>query len=133
MSTLDLIYCSVSISRGSEGSKSTTCRAVATSLIGGGGGAGVYVRIFAFCPTSFFSNQIQIDQFENQLVGQKRNIQIYTLPPLINILATALTKLCSPQNTEPPYILVSIAEEKRENFSAPFLTFNPLYNPLFTL
>ena len=36
------------ISIGSE------CRAVARTLIGGGGG--VFIHIFMFCPTSFFSN-----------------------------------------------------------------------------
>ena len=30
--------------------------------------------IFMFCPRSFFSNQIQIDQFEKKLVGQNMNI-----------------------------------------------------------
>ena len=46
-------------------------RAVARTLIGGGG---VYIHIFMFCPTSFFSNQIQIDQFEKKSVGQNMNI-----------------------------------------------------------
>ena len=32
---------------------------------------GVYIHIFMFCLTSFFSNQIQIDQFEFDL---KRNL-----------------------------------------------------------
>ena len=45
-------------------------RAVARMLIGGGG---VYIHIFMFCPTSFFSNQIQIDQFEKRSVGQNMN------------------------------------------------------------
>ena len=44
--------------------------AVARTLIGGGG---VYSYIM-FCPTSFFSNQIQIYQFEKKLVGQNMNI-----------------------------------------------------------
>ena len=44
-------------------------RAVARTLIGG-----VYIHIFMFCPTSFFSNQIQIDQFEKKYVGQNMNI-----------------------------------------------------------
>ena len=47
-------------------------RAVARTLIGGGGG--VHIHIFMFCPTSFFSNQIQIDQFEKKSVGQNMNI-----------------------------------------------------------
>ena len=58
-------------------------RTVARTLIGG-----VYIHIFMFCPTSFFSNQIQIDQFEKKSVGQNMNICIYTPP--INVLATAL-------------------------------------------
>ena len=44
-------------------------RAVARTLIGG-----VYIHIFMFCRTSFFSNQIQIDQFEKKSVGQNMNI-----------------------------------------------------------
>ena len=40
-----------------------------------------------FCPTSFFSNQIQIDQFEKKLVGQNMNIHP---PPPINVLVTSL-------------------------------------------
>ena len=44
-------------------------RAVARTLIGG-----VHIHIFMFCPTSFFSNQIQIDQFEKKSVGQNMNI-----------------------------------------------------------
>ena len=40
-----------------------------------------------FCPTSFFRNQIQIDQFEKKLVGQNMN---NPPPPRINVLATAL-------------------------------------------
>ena len=34
-------------------------RAVARTLIGGGG---VDIHVFMFCPTNFFSNQIQISQ-----------------------------------------------------------------------
>ena len=34
--------------------------AVARTLTGGG----VYIHISSFCPMSFFSNQIQTDQFE---------------------------------------------------------------------
>ena len=49
--------------------KSLVSRAVARTLIGG-----VYIHIFMFCPTSFFSNQIQIDQFEKKSVGQNMNI-----------------------------------------------------------
>ena len=41
------------------------------TLIGGGGG---YIHIFMFCPTSFFSNQIQISQLEKKSVGQNMNI-----------------------------------------------------------
>ena len=44
-------------------------RAVAKTLIGG-----VHIHIFMFCPTSFFTNQIQIDQFEKKSVGQNMNI-----------------------------------------------------------
>ena len=44
-------------------------RAVARTLIGG-----VHIHIFMFCPTSFFSNPIQIDQFEKKSVGQNMNI-----------------------------------------------------------
>ena len=47
-------------------------RAVARTLIEGGGG--VYIHIFMFCPTSFFSNQIQIDQFEKKSLEQNMNI-----------------------------------------------------------
>ena len=46
------------------------CRAVTRTLIGGG----VYIHIFMFCPTTFFSNQIQIDQFEKKSVRQIINI-----------------------------------------------------------
>ena len=41
-----------------------------------GGGGGVSVRIFKFCPTSLFSNQIQIDQFQKKLVGQNMNMNV---------------------------------------------------------
>ena len=34
-----------------------TSRAVARTLIGGGGGR-VYIHIFGFCPTNFFRNQL---------------------------------------------------------------------------
>ena len=44
-------------------------RAVARTLIGG-----VHIHVFMFCPTSFFSNQIQISQFEKKSVGQNMNI-----------------------------------------------------------
>ena len=44
-------------------------RDVTRTLIGG-----VYIHKFTFCPTSFYSNQIQIDQFEKKLVGQNMNI-----------------------------------------------------------
>ena len=47
-------------------------RDVTRMLIGGGGG--VNIHIFMFCPINFFSNQIQIDQFEKKLVGQNMNI-----------------------------------------------------------
>ena len=46
-------------------------RDVTRTLIGGGGGD---IHIFMFCPTSFFSNQIQISQFEKKSVGQNMNI-----------------------------------------------------------
>ena len=48
------------------------CRAVARTLIGGGGG--VHIHVFMFCPTDLFSNQIQIHQFEKKSVGQDMNI-----------------------------------------------------------
>ena len=57
-----------------------TGRDVTRTLIGGGGG-GVYIHIFMFCSTSFFLNQIQIDQFEKKLVGQTW-IYEYTPPQL---------------------------------------------------
>ena len=44
-------------------------RAVAKTLIGG-----VHIHVFMFCSTSFFSNQIQISQFEKKSVGQNMNI-----------------------------------------------------------
>ena len=34
----------------------------------------VSINIFMSCPTSFFSNQIQTDEFEKKLVGQNMNI-----------------------------------------------------------
>ena len=43
-----------------------------------------------FCPTNFFSNQIEIHQFEKRSVGQNMNIGINTPPPPINVLVTAL-------------------------------------------
>ena len=33
-------------------------RAVARVLIGGGGGECSYIHIFRFCPTNFFSNEV---------------------------------------------------------------------------
>ena len=58
----------------------TVNRAVARTLIGGGGG-GVYSYIHVR-PTSFFSNQIQIDQFEKKFLGAKHEyINIQPPPP----------------------------------------------------
>ena len=39
-------------------------KAVTRTLLGGGGG----IYIFMFCPTCFFSNQIQTHQFEKKFV-----------------------------------------------------------------
>ena len=50
-------------------------RAVTKALIG----RGIYIHIFMFCLTSFFSNQIQIDQFEKKSAGQ--NAIMFSLPP----------------------------------------------------
>ena len=50
-------------------------RAVARTLIEG---EGMYIYKFMFCPTSYFSNQIQVDQFEKKSVGQNMNTWIYT-------------------------------------------------------
>ena len=52
-----------------------TCktRAVTRTLIGGRG-RGVNIHILLFCPTSFFSNQIQTSQFEKKSVGHNMNI-----------------------------------------------------------
>ena len=36
------------------------------------------IHIIMFCPTSFFSHPIQIDQFEKKSVAQNKNIWIYT-------------------------------------------------------
>ena len=45
-------------------------RAPRRTSIGGGGGGGVFILFIYSCsPTSFFSNQIQIDQFEKKSVG----------------------------------------------------------------
>ena len=46
-------------------------RVVARTLIGG-----LYIHVFMFYPTSFFSNQIEIDQFEKKSVGQNMKIWI---------------------------------------------------------
>ena len=62
-------------------------------LIGGGGG-GMYIHIFMFCPTDFFSNWSIWIWFGKKLVAQNTNIWIY--PPPINALATAL---CTRQKT----------------------------------
>ena len=51
--------------------KATVIRDVTRTLIGGGG---VYIHIFIFCPTSFFSSQIQISQIEKKSVGQNMHI-----------------------------------------------------------
>ena len=48
-------------------------RAVSRILNLGGGGR-LKIRIFIFWPTSFFSNQTQIDQFEKISAGQNVNI-----------------------------------------------------------
>ena len=53
--------------------------------MGEGGG---YIHIFMFCPTSFFSNQIQVSQFEKKSVGQNMNIH-FPPPHTINILVTS--------------------------------------------
>ena len=47
-----------------------TDRDVTKTLIGGG----LYIHIFMFCPTSFFSNQNQISQFEKKSFGQNKTI-----------------------------------------------------------
>ena len=41
----------------------------------------IHFHIFMFCSTNFFSNQIQIDQFEKKSFGQNMNIRIYTPHP----------------------------------------------------
>ena len=43
-------------------------------------GWGVYINIFMLCQTSFFSNQIQIHQFEKESVKPNTNIRIYPPP-----------------------------------------------------
>ena len=53
--------------------------------VGGGGGC---IQIFMFCPMSFFSNQIHIDQFENKN-GQADHEYMNIHPP-INVLVSAL-------------------------------------------
>ena len=68
-----------------------SCRAVTRTFIGA-----VYIHIFMFYLTSFFSNQIQIDQFEfnlkRNLLGRTWIYKIYTGPP-IKVLAMALLPL----------------------------------------
>ena len=45
------------------------------------------IQIFVFCPTSFFSNYIQlIDQFEKKSVRQNMNIYGYTHPSQLAFL-----------------------------------------------
>ena len=65
-------------------SDSTSEQGVARALIGGGGG--VYIHIFRFCPTSFFWNKVD---FKRRQSGRTR-IYEYTPPPPISVLATAL-------------------------------------------
>jgi len=47
------------------------------------------MHVFMFYPTSFFSNEIQIDQFEKKAVEQYLNTYMNIHPP-INVLVTAL-------------------------------------------
>ena len=68
-------------------------RTAARTLMGGGGG---YIRIFMFCMTSFFSNQIQIDQFEFDLKETRPAEHEYVnkhRPPPINVLARDATRV----------------------------------------
>ena len=56
---------------------------------------GMYFYIFMLCPTSFFSNQIKIDQLEKNSVGQNMKSLYSHLPPpppppQINFVLTAL-------------------------------------------
>ena len=53
-----------------------------------GGGGGVNIHIFAFCPTIFFGISGHYSWFQKKFVGQNANIWICTPP--INALATAL-------------------------------------------
>ena len=48
-------------------------KAGARTLIGGRGGE-LHIHMLMFCSTSFFSNQMQIDQFEKKSIGQNMNI-----------------------------------------------------------
>ena len=54
-------------------------RAVARTFMGGGGG--VHIHVFMFCPTSFFSNQIQIHQFEKEICRAKHEYMNRHPPP----------------------------------------------------
>ena len=62
-----------------------TFRAETRTLIGGGG---ILIHSRSARRVQFFSNEIQIDQFEKKSVGQKMNIWTYTPPPPppINVL-----------------------------------------------
>ena len=51
-------------------------------------GGSVDIHIFLFCPTSFFTNQIQVYQFEKKSVGQNINKDQWIYTPLISVLVT---------------------------------------------
>ena len=68
----------------------TTHRTAARTLMWGGG------VVYTLCMTSFFSNQIQIDQFEFDLKETRPGEHEYTnkhRPPPINVLARDLTRV----------------------------------------
>ena len=49
-----------------------SARGITRALIGGGGG--VYIHIFVFCPTDFFLNQLFLISFQKKSVRQNMNI-----------------------------------------------------------
>ncbi len=52
-------------------------RAETRALIPGGGD----IRIFVFCPTNLFWNELKNNWFQKKFVGQNANIWIFTPPP----------------------------------------------------
>ena len=62
-------------------------RAETKALIGGGG---VYIHIFAFCPTNFFWNQLSLQLISKEIRRAEREYMNMHPPPPINALVSAL-------------------------------------------